>query len=68
MIKDKRIIAQTRRAKRKIKHVAKRKGKVDYRTGRKGKTKQCIYSVKEFATLTVEANLVISLYTLYRSN
>ena len=39
MIKDKRIVAQTRRAKRKIKHVAKRKGRIDYRTGRKGKTK-----------------------------
>ena len=39
MIKDKRIVAQTRRAKRKAKHVAKRKGRMDWRTLRKGKTK-----------------------------
>ena len=39
MIKDKRIVAQTRRAKRKAKHSAKRKGRMDWRTLRKGKTK-----------------------------
>jgi len=39
MKQDKRIIAQTRRAKRKAKHTLKRKGRMDWRTGRKGKTK-----------------------------
>ena len=36
---DKRIIVQTCRAKRKAKHSAKRKGRMDWRTLRKGKTK-----------------------------
>ena len=36
---DKTIIAKQRRAKRKAKHTAKRKGRMDWRTLRKGKTK-----------------------------
>ena len=32
-------VAEQRRQKRKKKHVAKRKGKIDYRTGKRGKAK-----------------------------
>ncbi len=38
-LNHKKLIAESRRQKRKVKHIAKRKGRVDHRTGKPGKRK-----------------------------
>jgi len=38
-VKKNKLITETRRQKRKAKHIAKRKGRIDYRTNQPGKRK-----------------------------